>query len=69
MHPAMRGVDKEATPPCWQGVVCWTPQGVGWRGELGLPARVGQEARCTPLCGMMLMGAVGSDTPRRGVEK
>merc|ERR1711989_46542 len=30
---------------------------------------MGQEARCTPLCGLLLMGAVGLDTPRSGLEK
>ena len=44
------GVEKRIRypPPRRRGVWCWTPHGVGWRRELGPPARDGQEARWTP---------------------
>ena len=39
-----------------------TPR-IGVEMRIRSPARTGQEARCTPLCGVLLMGAVVLDTP------
>merc|ERR1712240_424771 len=50
-------------------VACWVRH--PWRGgeeNVVPPARDGQEARWTPLCGVLLRH-VGLDTPRSGVEK
>merc|ERR1712240_855644 len=49
---------------------CWVRHPTEWGGEERVvpPARDGQEARWTPLCGVLLRH-VGLDTPRSGVEK
>ena len=53
---------------CWWHVGLDTPTEWGGEENVVLPARNGQEARWTPLCGVLLMGACGW-TPRGcGVE-
>merc|ERR1711873_191400 len=61
-----------AVDPAMRGLVeaCWVRHPTEWGGEESVvpPARDGQEARWTPLCGVLLRH-VGLDTPRSGVER
>ena len=61
MDPAMRGLVE----------ACWVRHPTEWGGEESVvpPARDGQEARWTPLCGVLLMAACWVGHPWRGGEE